>query len=115
MDTIITYFLIFWALHTVISLWLKWENYKETKEAIRDHLDEKIRVVRLECIETQQNLMLAYDSENHQFLGQGFSEDEVRKNITQRFPQKIFLLNEKPFSALDLSPFGLKNDTTNTR
>ena len=92
----------------LLEIWLGWKDYKETVSRVREHLDEKIRVVRLEKIEAQQNLLLAYDGENNQFLGQGYTEEEIRQSIIKRFPQKIFLLHEKPFSALDLEPFGLK-------
>ena len=82
---------------------------------IREHLDEKIRVVRLEKIEEQQDLILACDGENNRFLAQGKTEEEIQHVIMQRFPKMIFLMNQKPFSALDLKDFGLKNESSNTR
>ena len=70
---------------------------------IRERVDIKIRVVRLE---KHDNLLLAYDDENNNFLGQGLTEDEVKERLVTRFPDKIFILNEKPFG--DLESEGIK-------
>lgn len=60
--------------------------------------DMMIRIVKLEPL-PDQGTILAYDQENNQFLGQGSDESEVKDNIMKRFPEKIFLLNDKPFTA----------------
>ena len=63
-----------------------------------EQADRMIRIVQLEPL-PDQGTILAYDKENNQFLGQGKDEDDVKNNIMQRFPEKVFLLNDKPFTA----------------
>jgi hypothetical protein len=99
--------------YSVANALVKYFAMKETVQEIKEQLDKKIRVVKLE---TEKDLLLAYDEENGQFLGQGTSKDEVKKNLIERFPHKIFLLDESPFSAEPLPNIKVINvDTTNTR
>ena len=102
-------------IYNIVGWLLRQQVNKELETEIRAHLDEKIRVVRLETIAEQQDLILAFDGENDRFLAQGQTEDEVQRAIMQRFPNNIFLMNQKPFSALDLKDFGLKNESSNSR
>jgi hypothetical protein len=89
-----------WLIYTIGSIFVRWHSQKEAIKDLKEHLDEKIRVVRLEKYE---NLLLAYDDENNHFLGQGISENEIKERLMSRFPDKIFLLNKEPFSAQELN------------
>lgn len=100
LDTIFTWFCWGVALYSIIGFISRARYETELRNELREKLDDKIRVVRLEKYE---NVLLAYDGENHQFLGQGLTEDEIRQILMTRFPDKIFLLNEKPFSALEIN------------
>ena len=104
MDSALVTFLewIFWFYlgYMILGVVATYFHEKELRQKIREELDEKIRVVRLEDYE---GVLLAYDGENNEFLGQGRSEDEIKIKIMDRFPTKIFLLHEKPFSALPIN------------
>lgn len=85
----------------VVLNWLVRQHFqKEAIKELKEQLDEKIRVVRLEKYE---DLLLAYDEENNHFLGQGASETEIKERLIARFPDKIFLLDKQPFSAQELN------------
>lgn len=88
-----------WALLMVLRLFAEHANQNEKVERLKEIADERIRVVQLEPV-PDKGLILAYDGENNQFLGQGTSIDEVKTRIMERFPQKIFLLDNKVFTGL---------------
>jgi hypothetical protein len=100
MEQLINFIGAMWLIYTIGGILLRWHSHKEAVEDLKLHLDEKIRVVRLE---TYENLLLAYDEENNHFLGQGLNENEIKERLMARFPDKIFLLNKKPFSAQELN------------
>jgi hypothetical protein len=92
---------IVWAVMIVIKLMAARAEIRETVDLVRAEADRRIRVVKLEPV-PDKGLILAFDSENYDFLGQGTSDEEVKQRIIERFPEKIFLLNDKVFSALEL-------------
>jgi hypothetical protein len=73
-------------------------EHEEFKRNLLNKADAMIRIVKLEPL-PDQGTILAYDGENNQFLGQGKDENELKNNIMQRFPEKVFLLDDKPFTA----------------
>jgi len=100
LDTIFTWFCWGMMLYSVLGFLARYRFEKELATELREKLDEKIRVVRLE---KYNNQLLAYDGENHEFLAQGLTEEELKQRIMKRFPEKIFLMNEKPFSAIEIN------------
>lgn len=96
---------LFTLLGIIWACMILWEIIKARSvisnrmDEIRDKVDKTVRIVSLEQLPEQGNLILAYDAENNQFLGQGVNIDEIRNNIMSRFPERIFLLNEQAFSA----------------
>jgi len=96
MDELITFACYAILIWTVLKSVAQYYATKITIQEMKEELDEKIRVVKLE---TSPHGLLAYDAENQQFLAQGANEVELKKNIVTRFPTKIFLLSDKPFSA----------------
>lgn len=68
---------------------------------LREEVDRRVRMVHLEHVK-DQGLMLAYDKENNEFLGQGRTIDEVKQMIMDRWPRKIFYLDNDMFTAMDL-------------
>lgn len=96
-----TYLSVGWAIGTALSWLFRFRVESEQRNELRAMLNEKIRVVHLETVE--HNLILAYDSENNQYLGQGTDVVTVKQNLTLRFPDRIFLLNGEPFSAKELN------------
>lgn len=89
----------------------------ESKEAnnarmeLLHHADMMIRIVKLEPV-PEQNIILAYDLENNQYLAQGRDETEVKDAIMSRFPEKVFVLNDKPFSASKKVKVKIESSTT---
>ena len=75
-------------------------EFKNNIELIKVEADKRIRVVQLEKIPTQGNLILAYDGENNDFLGQGKTEQEVKESIMSRYPEKFFILEDTVFSKI---------------
>lgn len=102
---IFTYIGIAWAVMMVLKLLAARAEIRETVDLVRAEADRRIRVVKLEPV-PDKGLILAYDGENHEFLGQGVTDEEIKQRIIERFPEKIFLLNDKVFSALKIE--GLK-------
>jgi Cu2+-containing amine oxidase len=98
---IFTYIGIAWAVMMILKLLVARAEIRQTVDLVRAEADRRIRVVKLEPV-PDKGLILAFDDENHDFLGQGTSDEEVKQRIIERFPEKIFLLNDKVFSALKL-------------
>jgi len=87
------YALLIWVILSTIA---KYYTTKMHIQEMKEELDAKIRVVKLE---TLPHTILAYDAETNQFLAQAADEVELKKKIVGRFPNKIFILSDKPFSA----------------
>jgi hypothetical protein len=88
----------------------------ETNEAIdkfKQEADRRIRIVDLQTI-PEHNAILAYDKENNQFLGQGNTIDDVKAVIMSRFPDKVFIIGDKIFSALQANT-EIKIETSTAR
>jgi hypothetical protein len=100
MDQIINLVGTLYIIYLALSWLLRQHVQKAAVEDLKSHLDEKIRVVRLEKYE---DFLLAYDEENNNFLGQGTTEIEIKERLMSRFPDKIFLLDKQPFSAQKLN------------
>lgn len=101
-----------WAVMLVLRFIMAKSDAQEKLDAFREEADRRIRVVQLEPL-PDNSTILAYDGENHQFLGQGTSVEEVKARIIERFPEKIFLLDNKVFSGLKLNvEANFENSTT---
>ena len=112
MIEIFTFMGVLWAVLLCLRFIAERSNASEQMERVREIADARIRVVQLEPV-PDKGLILAYDGENHQFLGQGLSIEEVKARIMERFPEKIFLLDNKVFSALKANlEVKLENSTT---
>jgi hypothetical protein len=58
------------------------------------HLDEIIHRVR---VEKRDDVYYWYDEDNHNFLAQGTTDDEIINNLKRRFPDHIFYLPTNHF------------------
>jgi hypothetical protein len=58
-------------------------------DQIRRRLDDIIHRVR---VEKQHNTYYWYDMDDHEFLAQGASDEEIIANLKSRFPDHIFFL-----------------------
>jgi hypothetical protein len=93
------YVVVFYmAAKMLLSFLANAARLDEIQQKVMEQADRMIRIVQLEPL-PDQGTILAYDKENNQFLGQGRDENELKDNIMQRFPEKVFLLNDKPFTA----------------
>jgi hypothetical protein len=102
MSEIFTFIGILWLVLLCLRFIAERASIKTEMNKVREMADARIRVVQLEPV-ADKGLILAYDSENHDFLGQGLSIDEVKARIMERYPEKIFLLDDKVFSALKVN------------
>jgi hypothetical protein len=103
MDTIMEIFTILgvaWALLLALRFIVERAEFKNKIELVKTEADKRIRIVQLEKIATQGNLILAYDGENNDFLGQGATVQEVKESIMSRYPEKFFILEDKVFSKI---------------
>ena len=114
MDILLT-ILVILAIYNVVGFLLRYTVWKQTVEETKAELAEKIRVVQLEKLPAHADLILAYDAENNNFLGQGFNEDEIKERIMNRYPNHIFILNERIFSAIKDFPNPHNDNTSNAR
>jgi hypothetical protein len=99
MIEIFTFLGVVWAVLLTLRFIAEHSSTNKELERIREIADKRIRVVQLESV-PDKGLILAYDGENNQFLGQGLDVEEVKARIMERFPEKIFLLDNKVFSGL---------------
>ena len=88
----------FFGFKIVIGYLVDSAESEIAQRKLLEQADQLIRIVKLEPL-PEQGTILAYDGENNQFLGQGHNESEVKDNIMKRFPEKIFVLNDRPFTA----------------
>lgn len=98
LDFLIYFTVAYFVIRAASVLLFRSMENEETKQRMMEHADRMIRIVQLEPL-PDHGTILAYDKENNQFLGQGNSEPEVKENIMRRFPEKVFLLNDKAFTA----------------
>ena len=91
---------VVWALLLALRFIAERAEFKNKIELVKAEADARIRVVELEKLPTQGNLILAYDEENRQFLGQGKTVHEVKESIMARYPEKFFILDDKVFSKI---------------
>jgi hypothetical protein len=89
-----------WAALLALRFIAERAEFKNNIELVKTEADKRIRIVQLEKIPAQGNLILAYDGENSDFLGQGMSVQEVKESIMARYPEKFFILEDKVFSKL---------------
>lgn len=88
-----------WACLLILKIIGERADTNQRMEMVKQEADRRIRIVSLEQV-PDQKLILAYDIENNQFLGQGADVEEVKASIMERFPEKIFVLGDKVFTAL---------------
>ena len=98
LDFVIYCFVAYFVIRTVSTALVKAAENDELKNRFMEQADRMIRIVQLETL-PEHGTILAYDKENNQFLGQGSDEAELKANIMKRFPEKVFLLNDKAFTA----------------
>jgi hypothetical protein len=113
MTEIFTFIGVLWFVLLCLRFVAERASIKNEINKVREIADARIRVVQLEPV-TEKGLILAYDGENHDFLGQGLDIDDVKSRIMARYPEKIFLLDDKVFSALKLN-LEVKLENSNTR
>jgi hypothetical protein len=82
------WYVVFTVAINIVHTWLNTESTK--KEMVREHLDRLIRSVK---IEQHNETTYWFDAENHQFLAQGKTEDEIISVLQQRFPKNVFILD----------------------
>jgi hypothetical protein len=98
---IFTFLGVVWAGWMLIKIIVTRVDIAQQHEKLKGQIGERIRVVELERLEDQGNILLAYDQENNRFLGQAQDVDGVKATLMARFPDQIFILNGEPFSALE--------------
>ena len=98
LELLIYFTLAYLIVRFAIKSFFSAMEHEQVKMQLMEHADRMIRIVQLEPM-PEHGTILAYDKENNEFLGQGASEVEIKENIMKRFPEKVFLLNDKAFTA----------------
>lgn len=91
---------VIWAVWMVLKMIATRAITAQQHEQLKEQIAERIRVVELEKVEEQGNVLLAYDKEDNRFLGQAADVEGIKTALMSRFPNQIFILNGEPFSAL---------------
>jgi hypothetical protein len=99
MTEFIGWLVAFYFLILVVRMVIARAETSEAVEKFRAEADRRIRIVDLETV-PEHNSILAFDKENNQFLGQGQTIEDVKACIMSRFPDKMFILGDKLFSAI---------------
>lgn len=92
---------IIWVVVTVADWMLAGWASRKVREEVTEQVAERIREVKLEHLEDNHNTILAYDAENHRFLGQAATIDQLKEIVMDRFPEHIFIIEGKVFSKLE--------------
>lgn len=109
-DAVIVLFIATWLLRLILRGIVEKHDADEYRDKLREVVDKAVREVKLESL-SEHGLMLAYDKENNDFLGQGKTLDEVKNMIMERYPKKIFLMDDGVmFTAIKLDD---KNEVSN--
>jgi hypothetical protein len=114
MTELIGWFVAIYLLVLVVRIMILRMEAQENFDKLKAEADRRIRIVDLQPL-PEHNSLLAYDKENSQFLGQGITEEDVKLSIITRFPDKIFILHDKVFSALHRANAEIKFETSSTR
>ncbi len=99
MTEFIGWIVAFYFLILAVRMVIARAEASEAMDRFRAEADRRIRIVDLETV-PEHNSILAFDKENNQFLGQGQTIDDVKASIMARFPDKLFILEDKLFSAI---------------
>lgn len=113
MSDLIAWLVALYVLFLVVKVTLARMETQNAMDQLRAEADRRIRVVDLQTV-PEHNALLAYDKENNQFLGQGATVDDVKAAIIARFPDKIFILQDKVFSAIPQANSEIKFETSIT-
>ncbi len=92
---------VVWAAWLMLKIIITRFSVEEQREKLKEQIAQRIHDIQLEKIEEQGNVLLAYDKDDNRFLGQAHSVDDLKQVLMQRWPDKIFILNGEPFSALE--------------
>ena len=98
---------IIWLSILIARVFMFRMRWTEQRDQVFKELDQRIRIVDLEQL-PEHNSILAYDKENQEFLGQGATIEDVKQVIIQRFPTKVFVLEDKIFSGLPQANLEIK-------
>jgi len=99
MMEILYYAVIIWMAVVIARALMQRMEWTVQRDKVLKELDQRIRIVDLEKL-PEHNAILAYDKENQEFLGQGSTIEDVKQVIIQRFPSRVFVLEDKIFSGL---------------
>ena len=113
MSDIIAWLIALYVLFLVVKVSLAKIESQQAMDRVYKEADRRIRIVDLQPL-PEHNALLAYDKEHSQFLGQGITEEDVKLSIMTRFPDKIFILHDKVFSALHRANAEIKFETSST-
>jgi hypothetical protein len=108
-ESLFWYVVISFALEFLISRW-KGTNIDDVKEQVHQHVNEIVHQV---VIEKHGDTDYWFDSDNHEFLVQGKTTEEIVLALKNRFADHVFLLNNDKlfagpdFKMLDATPENL--------
>ena len=91
-----TTLLLLWiaCTYAVVNVFFGWRQYlvltnQELANKLARHLDNIIHRVR---VEKDRGVYYWYDMDDHEFLAQGASDEEIVGNLKSRFPDHMFFL-----------------------
>lgn len=87
-------FFLGWFFTRIVDVIDKKRQLDKLNEMIDEKIEEFKEKVIPSRIEESNGLLLLYNSETNEFLGQGRSADELESTVKARYPGKLF--NIKP-------------------
>ena len=94
-ESLFWYVVISFALEYLMSRW-KRTDIDDVKEQVHQHINEIVHQV---VIEKHGDMDYWFDSDNHEFLVQGRTTEEIIQSLKQRFSDHVFLLNNEKIMA----------------
>jgi hypothetical protein len=116
-ESLFWYVVISFALEYLMSRW-KRTDIDDVKEQVHQHIDEIVHQV---VIEKHGDMDYWFDSDNHEFLVQGKTTEEIVNALKNRFSDHVFLLNNDKifagpdFKMLDATPENLAHVLNNNK
>ena len=92
LTSLVTGFLIGYSIWTSIKIYFTLRRAAEFELRFREHLEHIIHVIRQE---RDGDMYYWYDNDSDDFLAQGRTWEDVVGVLRERFPEHIFVLNNR--------------------
>jgi len=87
--------MILFSIFVIFNIWLIIVYKRAAKIKHNNLIDYLNKIIHTVEIEKHSNIEYWFDTDSHQFLGQGATFEEIIDVVKSRFPDHIFLLKDQ--------------------